>query len=67
MQFVKVDVRDYESQLALFDTALEKYGGVDMAIYCAGVGDRFGWFGPDAVDLKSVREVSLFYTKCIKC
>ncbi|KAL2007441.1 hypothetical protein VTN00DRAFT_8879 [Thermoascus crustaceus] len=57
VQFLKVDVRDYESQLALFDAALEKHGRVDMAIYCAGVGDRFGWFGPDALDLKSVREI----------
>jgi NAD(P)-dependent dehydrogenase (short-subunit alcohol dehydrogenase family) len=35
--FQKVDVRDYSSQLALFDAAFNRHGSVDAAVYCAAV------------------------------
>lgn len=57
MHFQKLDVRDYDSQLALFDAAYTKHGRVDAALSCAAVGEPGGWFEPEDLNLKTVRKV----------
>lgn len=59
VNFQKLDVRDYSSQLALFDTPLKDHGRVDVAISCAAVKEPGGWFEPENLNLESVRHVSL--------
>lgn len=59
IQFVKIDISKYESQLELFDAAIKTHGRVDIAICCAAVGEQAGWFEPESLDLESVRTVSL--------
>jgi NAD(P)-dependent dehydrogenase (short-subunit alcohol dehydrogenase family) len=56
--FQKVDVREYASQLALFDAAFAAHGRVDVAISCAAVAEPPGYFEPENLDLESVRQVS---------
>lgn len=58
MTYVKVNVREYQSQLALFDAAYNKHGQVDLAISCAAVTERQGYWEPHKLNLQSVREVS---------
>lgn len=55
--FQQVDVRDYASQLALFDLAKEKHGRVDVAVSCAAIGEPGGWFEPHDLNMESVRKV----------
>lgn len=55
--FQKVDVREYASQLALFDTAFAAHGRVDVAISCAAVSEPPGFFEPENLDLESVKQV----------
>jgi NAD(P)-dependent dehydrogenase (short-subunit alcohol dehydrogenase family) len=57
--FRKVDVRDYQSQLALFDDAYKRHGHVDAAMACAGVTEPGGWFEPEDLDLETVQKVCL--------
>lgn len=56
--YVHVDVSSYDSIHALFKYALDLYGRVDMAIYCAGITEVGGWFAPEA-DLNSITSVSV--------
>ncbi|CAK7207975.1 hypothetical protein SEUCBS139899_010809 [Sporothrix eucalyptigena] len=53
--FLQVDVREYASQLALFDAAFEKHGRVDVAISCAAVAEPPGYFEPEALSLEAIR------------
>ncbi|KAH8887028.1 putative oxidoreductase,short chain dehydrogenase [Thozetella sp. PMI_491] len=55
VHFVPLDVRDYQSQLALFEGAYQKHGRVDVAISCAAVTEPGGWFEPEDLNLKTVR------------
>ncbi|KAH7367041.1 hypothetical protein B0T11DRAFT_315576 [Plectosphaerella cucumerina] len=55
IRFTKLDVRDYSAQLQLFDDAYQKYGRVDVAISCAAVTEPNGWFGPEHLDLETVK------------
>jgi NAD(P)-dependent dehydrogenase (short-subunit alcohol dehydrogenase family) len=55
---MKVDVRDYGSQLALFDFALRKHGHIDNAICCAAITEPAGWFEAENLNLESVKTVS---------
>lgn len=55
--FQKLDVRDYSSQLALFDAPFKAHGHVDVAISCAAVKEPDGWFEPQDLDLESVKKV----------
>lgn len=57
MHFQKLDVRDYSSQLALFDAAYDKHGRVDAAVSCAAVAEPGGWFEPEDLNLETVRKV----------
>jgi NAD(P)-dependent dehydrogenase (short-subunit alcohol dehydrogenase family) len=57
--YLKVNIREYQSLLSLFDTAYDKHGRIDMAICCAAVTERPGYWEPEKLDLKSVREVCL--------
>ncbi|KAJ9655148.1 hypothetical protein H2198_005923 [Neophaeococcomyces mojaviensis] len=59
VHFQQLDVRDYSSQVALFDLAHQKYGCVDVAVSCAAVGEPGGWFEPKVLDLESVRKEPL--------
>lgn len=59
VHFQKLDVRDYASQLALFDTPFKAHGRVDVAVSCAAVTEVGGWFEPEALDLESVKKVSV--------
>ncbi|KAI2345708.1 hypothetical protein LOY94_005182 [Ophidiomyces ophidiicola] len=54
--FIKADVADYEAQLRVFDAALDRYGTVDMTIYCAGIEDSDGWMAGE-LNLESVRKI----------
>lgn len=58
VHFLRLDVRDYASQLALFDLAHKTYGHVDVAVSCAAVGEPGGWFEPENLNLETVRNVS---------
>ena len=55
---LKVNITDYQSLLSLFDTAYKKHGQIDMAICCAAVTERPGYWEPNQLNLESVREVS---------
>ncbi|KIV78856.1 hypothetical protein PV11_06465 [Exophiala sideris] len=54
--YMKVNVREYQSQLSLFDAAYNKHGQVDLAISCAAVTERQGYWEPHKLNLQSVRE-----------
>ena len=54
LQFVRVDVRKYEDNLALFQTAFKRHGRIDHAFSIAGVTEQENWFH-DSLDLKSVQ------------
>lgn len=57
--YMKVNIREYQSLLSLFDAAFEKHNGqIDMAICCAAVTERPGYWEPEKLNLQSVREVS---------
>ncbi|KIH87784.1 oxidoreductase, short chain dehydrogenase [Sporothrix brasiliensis 5110] len=60
--FQKVDVREYASQLALFDAAYKAHGRVDVAVSCAAVSEPAGFFEPENLDLESVKQVSTTIT-----
>ncbi|KAJ9497876.1 hypothetical protein H2202_006479 [Exophiala xenobiotica] len=51
--YTKVNVRDYQSLLSLFDAAYTKHGQIDMAICCAAVTERTGYWEPDKLNLES--------------
>ncbi|KAK5222094.1 hypothetical protein LTS03_008625 [Exophiala xenobiotica] len=51
--YTKVNVRDYQSLLSLFDAAYAKHGQIDMAICCAAVTERTGYWEPDKLNLES--------------
>ncbi|POR33570.1 Uncharacterized protein TPAR_06265 [Tolypocladium paradoxum] len=51
--YMHVDVSSYDSVLALFKSALDLHGRVDMAIHCAGITEIGGWFAP-GTDIASV-------------
>lgn len=55
VHFQKLDVRDYKSQLQLFQTPYDERGRVDVAISCAAVTEPSGWFQPDELDLETVK------------
>ncbi|KUI53237.1 Short-chain dehydrogenase reductase 5 [Cytospora mali] len=55
VHFQKLDVRDYSSQLALFNAAFKEHGQVDTAVSCAAVAEPGGWFEPENLDLESVQ------------
>ena len=61
--FQKLDVRDYQSQLALFDSAWRSHGQVDVAISCAAVKEPPGWFEPEDLDRTTVRKASDAHSK----
>ncbi|KAF4334056.1 NADPH-dependent beta-ketoacyl reductase (rhlG) [Fusarium beomiforme] len=54
VNFQKLDVRDYNTQVQLFKTPYEEKGRVDIAISCAGVTEPSGWFGSDQLTLEAV-------------
>lgn len=51
-------MRDYSSQLALFDVPFQAHGRVDVAVSCAAVKEPNGWFEPQDLDLETVKKVS---------
>ncbi len=55
--FVRLDVREYDSQLALFDLAFQAHNRVDVAISCAAVAEPGGLFEPENLNLETVRIV----------
>ncbi len=54
--FTPLDVRSYQSQLSLFDNALQKHGRIDAAISCAAVKEPSGFFEPQDLNLTTVRD-----------
>jgi len=48
VHFQKCDASSYKDNLALFKTALDKYGRVDHAIANAGLIEQGNWFNPKA-------------------
>jgi NAD(P)-dependent dehydrogenase (short-subunit alcohol dehydrogenase family) len=65
--FLKLDVRDYENQLKLFNAALNKHGRVDEAIYSAGISEPGGWLSPDKLTLEGIKEVSVAPNRVLSC
>lgn len=58
VHYRKLNVKDYDSQLALFDDAFKAHGHVDVAISCAAVKESGGWFEPQDLNLETVKKVS---------
>lgn len=58
VHYQKLDVRDYNSQLALFDTPFKAHGHIDAAVSCAAVKEPGGWFEPGDLDLETVKKVT---------
>jgi len=56
VHFMKTDVTDYQSLLALFEFAFEKYGRIDHALPFAGIVEIGNWFDP-SLDLSSIKKV----------
>ncbi|KAK4184372.1 hypothetical protein QBC35DRAFT_441555 [Podospora australis] len=56
VSFRRVDVRNHDMQLALFDDAKNAHGCIDIAIQCVGVAEPAGWFEPEDLNLESVRK-----------
>lgn len=54
--FLATDVTDYQSLLALFDFAFDRYGRIDHAMPFAGIVELGNWFDPGN-DLSSVKKV----------
>ncbi|KAJ9132075.1 putative 3-hydroxyacyl-CoA dehydrogenase [Pleurostoma richardsiae] len=54
LEFLRVDVRRYEDNLALFDVAYTRHGRVDHALSLAGVTEGQNWFDP-SLTIESVR------------
>ncbi|RFU34826.1 hypothetical protein B7463_g1543, partial [Scytalidium lignicola] len=54
LQYLRVDVRKYEDNLALFQAAFEKHGRVDHALCIAGITEGQNWF-ENSLDLESIR------------
>ncbi|KIW13257.1 hypothetical protein PV08_08444 [Exophiala spinifera] len=63
--YLKVNVREYQSLLSLFDAAYNKHGQIDMAICCAAVTERPGYWEPNKLNLESVRETPTGITDVI--
>ena len=59
--FTRVNVQDYQAQLALFDSAYKKHGRVDMAVYSAGINEMAaaGSIVSPKNNLETVKEVSI--------
>lgn len=57
VHFQKLDVRDYQSQLQLFDVPYKEHGHIDVAVTCAAVKEDGGWFEPESLDLETVKKV----------
>jgi NAD(P)-dependent dehydrogenase (short-subunit alcohol dehydrogenase family) len=57
--YLKVNIREYQSLLSLFDAAYNTHGRVDLAICCAAVTERPGYWEPELLNLETVREVSM--------
>ena len=57
VHFLKINVCEYHDILALFATALAKYGRVDHALSNAGVSEQENWFDPN-LTVESVQIVS---------
>ena len=55
--YLKFNIREYHSLLSFFDTAYNKHGQIDMAICCAAVTERSKYWGPEKLNLQSLREV----------
>lgn len=62
--YLKVNVREYQSLLSLFDAAYNKHGQIDLAICCAAVTERPGYWEPNKLNLESVREVRQYQVPC---
>lgn len=58
--YQKLDVRDYNSQLTLFDTPFKAHGHIDVAVSCAAIKEPGGWFEPADLDLETVKKVGSF-------
>jgi NAD(P)-dependent dehydrogenase (short-subunit alcohol dehydrogenase family) len=58
--YLKVNIREYQSLLSLFDAAYNTHGRVDLAICCAAVTERPGYWEPELLNLETVREVSMY-------
>ncbi|KIW67668.1 hypothetical protein PV04_06900 [Phialophora macrospora] len=54
--YLKVNVREYQSLLSLFDAAYTTHARVDLAICCAAVTERPGYWEPELLNLDTVRE-----------
>lgn len=63
VHFQKLDVRDYQSQLRLFDVPFKEHGRIDVAVSCAAVKEDGGWFEPESLDLETVKKVGFSVTE----
>lgn len=56
VHFLHTDVTSYESLLGLFDKAIKEYDRIDIAISCAGITEKAGWFMPALCNMETVRQ-----------
>lgn len=54
--FVETDVSDYQSNITLFQTALDTYGQIDHAVAVAGILEYGSWFDVN-LNLETVKAV----------
>ncbi|KAI0019886.1 hypothetical protein F4780DRAFT_744510 [Xylariomycetidae sp. FL0641] len=54
--FRQVDVRNYQSQVDLVESAYQQHGRLDFAVSCAAVKEPDGWFEPADLNLETVRQ-----------
>ncbi|CAK7236020.1 hypothetical protein SCUCBS95973_009464 [Sporothrix curviconia] len=54
--FLRVDVTNYKSQLALFEAAIAAHGHIDTAVPFAAAGEPRGFFEPDALTIESLQQ-----------
>jgi NAD(P)-dependent dehydrogenase (short-subunit alcohol dehydrogenase family) len=66
VSFRRVDVRNHDMQLALFDDAKRAHNRVDVAIQCAGLIEPAGWFEPEDLNLETVRKVCMPRAACLR-
>ena len=58
ISFMKMDVSQYDDNLALFQLAFDKYGRVDHGMAIAGIVEQGNWFDPN-LTLETIKQVHL--------
>ena len=60
VSFMKMDVAQYDDNLALFELAFAKYRRVDHAMAIAGIVEQGNWFDP-GLTLETIKQVHFYH------